>query len=386
MRRKRSSRAETVLKPGWQLAKPWPGPLAGASIQAYNRPKTLLRRSIRVMATANLVGRSCCSALALLFLASAGQAAQWVLGEQSHIATASVEQGQAALSQPDVFIEAMSPFDLAVRMKTAEPTTREAYLRQSAAAVRPFTAKDEARLNAAFEILLPKLARWQLPWPKTVLLVKTTAEHESGAAYCRGPVIVLPESRLSPDASALAKLLAHEMFHVLSNQNPELRRTLYALVGFQHGGAVQLPASLAAKKITNPDAPTLSDYARLKIGERETMIVPILLAEPAKFDPQLNKNLFGYLQLRLLEVTLGESGLQPVLDSSGNPLLHEVSQVPGYFERIGRNTRYIIHPEEVLADNFSLLVFDAKGVPTPELLLKLDERLKQKEIRMTNDE
>ena len=331
------------------------------------------------MSAAKFLGRILCSLLVFLLTAATSHARDWALGDQSRIETASALQGQAALSVRDTYIEAMSPFDLAVRLKTAEPTTVEAYLRQSSAAVRPFTAEDEQRLSAAFEILLPKLARWQLPWPKTVLLVKATAEHESGAAYCRGPVIVLPEVRLSPDANSLAKLLAHEMFHVLSNQNPELRRDLYALVGFEHGGAAELPNALAERKITNPDAPTLTDYAKVTIGEREALIVPILIAEPAKFDPALNKNLFGYLQLRLLEVTLSESGLQPVLDESGNPRLHEVHQVPGYLELIGHNTRYIIHPEEVLADNFSLLVFETQGLPTPKLLEKLAERLKQKE-------
>jgi hypothetical protein len=330
------------------------------------------------MTTPISLDRIVCSILILVLASTASQAGEWALGDHAAIRTASVEQGQAALSRADTYTTAMSPFDLAVRLKTTEPTTREAYLRHAAAAVRPFAAEDEAKLSAAVEILFPQLARWPLPWPKTILLVKTTAEHESGAAYCRGPAIVLPESRLSPNANSLARLLAHEMFHVLSNQNPELRRALYALVGFQPGGAVQLPESLAAKKITNPDAPTLSDYARVKIDERETAIVPILLAEPAKFDPQLNKNLFGYLQLRLLEVSLSDTGLLPVLDSAGKPLLHEVSQVPGYLELLGRNTRYIIHPEEVLADNFSLLVFDAQDVPTPELLQKLDERLKPK--------
>lgn len=328
------------------------------------------------MNLANPLGKISCSVLILLFASATCRASEWKLGEHSIIQTATIEQGQAALSQKDVYIEAMSPFDLAVRLKTTEPTTTEAYLRQSAAAVRPFTVADEQKLSAAFEILLPKLARWQLPWPKTILLVKATSEHEAAAAYCRGPVIVLPEARLSPDANSLARLLAHEMFHVLSNQNPELRRDLYKLVGFEHGGAVKLPKSLADKKITNPDAPTLTDYAKLKIGDRETMIVPILLAEPAQFDPALNKNLFGYLQVRLLEVTPTESGLEPLLDDAGNPRLHDINQVPGYMELIGRNTRYIIHPEEVLADNFSLLVFDAQGLPTPELLVKLDERLK----------
>ena len=33
-----------------------------------------------------------------------------------------------------------------------------------------------------------------------------------------------------------------------------------------------------------------------------------------------------------------------------NPKLVKVEQVTGFFEQVGRNTEYIIHPEEILAD------------------------------------
>ena len=301
---------------------------------------------------------------------SVASAEQWNLNEKAVLRTASVADGRATLSKTDLFIKMMSPFDLAVRLKTAEPTSPEAYLRQSAAQVEDFTVEDQQHLQAAMEILLPKLAAWKLPWPKEVLLIKTSAEHESGAAYCRGPVIVLPESRITPNAEKLAKLLAHELFHVLSNQNPEFRKQLYALVGFKQGGPVRLPKSLDDRRITNPDAPTLTDYAMLKIGDREAAMVPILIAEPAKFDPSLKKGMFGYLKFRLLEVTPTGTGLLPVLDD-GVARLHPVSSVPDYMEKIGNNTKYIIHPEEVLAENFVLLMFKAADVPTPELLEKM---------------
>jgi hypothetical protein len=44
-------------------------------------------------------------------------------------------------------------------------------------------------------------------------------------------------------------------------------------------------------------------------------------------------------------------------------------------EQIGRNTEYVIHPEEVLADNFALLVLKKANVPSPEILQKMREVL-----------
>ena len=43
----------------------------------------------------------------------------------------------------------------------------------------------------------------------------------------------------------------------------------------------------------------------------------------------------------------------------GQPVLHEAS-VPDFHRQIGSNTGYIIHPEEILADNFAALVTGAE--------------------------
>ena len=46
---------------------------------------------------------------------------------------------------------------------------------------------------------------------------------------------------------------------------------------------------------------------------------------------------------------------------------------PDYFRQIGRNTSYIIHPEEVLADNFSMMVLGRKEIPNPEIVEAIRE-------------
>ena len=66
-------------------------------------------------------------------------------------------------------------------------------------------------------------------------------------------------------------------------------------------------------------------------------------------------------------------GYRPSLLPDGRPRLLSEKEVTSYFEQIGRNTRYNIHAEETLADNFSLLVQGAEEVPTPEILTRLLE-------------
>lgn len=47
----------------------------------------------------------------------------------------------------------------------------------------------------------------------------------------------------------------------------------------------------------------------------------------------------------------------------------------GFLEQVGENTNYLIHPDEILADNFVLLVTGKKGVPSPEVVEKLGKVL-----------
>jgi len=63
--------------------------------------------------------------------------------------------------------------------------------------------------------------------------------------------------------------------------------------------------------------------------------------------------------------------MRPAL-REGEPVLLAVSAVSGFSEQVGRNTGYIIHPEEILADNFALMV-TGRSAESPEVLRKLRE-------------
>ena len=71
-------------------------------------------------------------------------------------------------------------------------------------------------------------------------------------------------------------------------------------------------------------------------------------------------------------------GCQPsvtIVGRDGEPVLLEPRNVPTFFDKIGRNTGYIIHPEEILAENFVLLVNNKTDVPTPRILREMRDVL-----------
>ena len=51
------------------------------------------------------------------------------------------------------------------------------------------------------------------------------------------------------------------------------------------------------------------------------------------------------------------------------------SRVSGFFEQVGRNTDYLIHPEEILAENFALLVLNERQVASRAILQRIREIL-----------
>jgi len=59
---------------------------------------------------------------------------------------------------------------------------------------------------------------------------------------------------------------------------------------------------------------------------------------------------------------------EKTLEVTKEKTLIAYANVEGFYEKIGRNTQYIIHPEEILADNFVFLVHNNENVATPELL------------------
>lgn len=314
--------------------------------------------------------------IAALLLASPLDAAELQLGSGSQIRFADVAAGQAVMTTADDYLNRLSPFDLSARLETDKAVTVEEFKEHLAAQVLPWTDELKSRLRPILKSVADKLACWKLDFPETVLLVRTTGIGEAHAAYTRGNAVVLPDALLEWPEKRLTDLIIHELFHVLSRQNPELRDQLYQIVGFKMIGEITLPENLAQRKITNPDAPVIAHAVRLLVNDELVYVVPVLLSRQATYDVQQGGAFFQYMQFRLLEVERTDTGWQVAL-SNGEPMLHSAETTPTYLETIGRNTPYIIHPEEVLADNFVLLVQGREDVASPHILAELDRHLRR---------
>lgn len=295
---------------------------------------------------------------------------------------ASQSEGRQVLVAKDDFIQRLSPFDRSARMKTEKAVSEGELLEFIGRNIVDWTKEEMQTVEAAIEAIQPPLRDLPLSLPPTVQLIKTTGTEEGNAAYTRATAIVLPKSALGKRQEDLQKLICHELFHIVSRQNPELREKLYQIIGFTKCNEIELPPELKRRKITNPDAPRNDHFIRLKIDEHECFAVPILLSGVEMYDVKRGGEFFAYLQFQFLvvEKSSGSQNVKVVYEGS-SPRLVGMQGVTGFMEQVGRNTDYIIHPEEILADNFALLVLNERNVASPEILQKMREVLLRQAAR-----
>lgn len=287
---------------------------------------------------------------------------------------ASQAEGTSWLTTRDRFVQALSPFDRQSRLATSREVAETEFLKHIGAQVLTWKEAQSTRVTGLLDQLRTKLEPYQLPLPEEIVLIHTTGREEGRAAYCRRNAIILPRSVLRSSDLQLERLLAHELFHVLSTHATELRQRLYAIIGFRDGPTVELPPTLRDRKITNPDGPLPDCYLDIeREGARET-VVPVLYSSSAQFDPAKGDSFFPFLVFRLMVVEKVEGKWQPKLKDE-EPILLEPKELESFYAQIGRNTDYIYHPDEILAVNFVHLLFKKENLATPRIVNEMRELL-----------
>jgi hypothetical protein len=271
----------------------------------------------------------------------------------------------------DKFFDHITAIDAAVQMKKNDPLnmSREAmvarykdYLQTD---VTGFTKEESAfvakAMNEAFQ-LVGKVS--QKYFPEDIRLIKTKAQHyDDEMFYTRENCIVIPEPVLKlKNYDAFLQTMLHEISHIVTRLNPNVKAQMYALVGFKKIEIpLTLPDALSNRLLTNPDGVDINWATPLTSATGSSVFtMPILYAKDTLFDPK--KPDFGdylgwnYYELapsvdnkRLLVQTIGERQ-QSTLDTRG---------INDMFLK-NYNTAYIIHPDEIVADNFSLLMLSQK--------------------------
>lgn len=296
------------------------------------------------------------------------------LGSDAKIDFANPDQAAAILGRRDGFVSVLSPFDRQVRLAAEAPVSESTFIEYVQQQARPWTAAEQAKITSILKEITPLIAPLKVTWPDTVYMVKTTGLEEANAPHCRESSVIIPQETLKRDTNQLKRILLHELFHILSRNSPELRAKLYAIVGFRETQPIPLPASLAKRKITNPDAPLVNCVIRIEHDDEPIHVAPVLYSRMEEYDTLANRSLFGELMFQLLRVEQQGNNWVPVLED-GKPILVAPRTQRSFQEQIGRNTGYIIHPEEVLADNFVHLLLETPNLPDRWVIERMRKEL-----------
>ncbi len=306
----------------------------------------------------------------MLCLANSSATAELELADGVSISFLSGKAAGEFLAKPDDFTKSLSQFDRSARLRVGRVVDERQFLAHIAKHGLDWTDPEKKRLTATVKETRALLQDLQLPLPKDILLIKTTGKEDADAAYTRRNGIIFSAKQLRRDGDGMRKLFLHELFHIMSRKDPKLATRLYRIIGYKPSPSLNFPEELAARKLTNPDAPFNRHAIEFEHDGKSVTTMPILFSRVQKYDDKQGGTLFRYLVFRLL-ILDPNNPAEPARDGMGELIMLRPDKAKQFHKKIGRNTGYIIHPEEIMADNFVYMVLDRKDLPNPEIVERL---------------
>ncbi|MBR3856232.1 MAG: hypothetical protein IKM65_08785 [Bacteroidaceae bacterium] len=275
---------------------------------------------------------------------------------------ATIDEAKALIAAEDSYTRSRSTFDIVSRLQNPEGTI-EQLDSMMLDGVRRWNRADSIALNSIVAALNDTIRKYniKLPLPKEIMLVKSTMADEGGAAgYTRSNWIALSHNFAEFPDEFKRELLLHEIFHVLTRRSIDFKRRMYATIGFTvTEDELPYPADIKERRISNPDVGRYDSYATFTIDGEPQKCAMLLYATR----PYAGGTFFSYLGIGLIPY---DENLIPVQRGDAT-VVYSPQDATDFFEKVGRNTQYIINPEEILADNFVIAFNNRASVPTPEL-------------------
>ena len=282
-----------------------------------------------------------------------------------HFAT--IEEARVLMVQEDEYIRHWSKFDIAARLRDPKGT-KEELVKLGVAGLREWTMEEKDSLLRIMYKLnrIIRQEKYRLPLPERVTLVKSTIEDEGFAAgYTRAGWIALTDRLFTHlPAGYQESLVAHEIFHVLTRNNSEFKRRMYETISFCIvEGGLEYPEDLLEKRVSNPDITGYDSYAVFLVNGKPEKCAMILYTNR----PYTSGSIFEYAHVGFVPY----DGHWRPKRINGDVVIYSMDDIQDFFEKVGRNTDYTQHAEEILAENFVLAFFDTPNVKTPELKEKI---------------
>ena len=310
-------------------------------------------------------------------------------GTTIHYRLATADEARTLMQGNTEHYAKMSQIDIDWRLKKTGGTLSE--LQEMAwQQTRDFTEGEKQLFATAIGIIEDSLRQigCSLPIPPEIVFIKTTMKEEGDpAAYTIKNQIFFGEKFIAKRMPQVGKtaeenqaalmdfteVVAHELFHTTTRNSPAFRQQMYDLIGFTvMPKDIVFPEVITKRISINPDVEHMDNYAEFTIGGKKTRceIVAFYTKTWAEAYAESGEdvNFFKYLKPFLV----------PIDDMSRTYTIEDASD---FWDVVGRNTDYVIAPEECLADNFAFAVVrgmhPAKPYETSELIRNIIALLKR---------
>lgn len=278
------------------------------------------------------------------------------------------------------FFEEITTLDMQIQLQSPTASSRGEtlanYKELLKTDVAAFTPKEKTLLTRVWQRAYEDVNSIQKGlFPDTILLVKTLAQHYGpGVYYTRGKGIVIPENELlSSNEDSLYDVMLHELFHIWSRLHPEKRKQLYRLIGFRKlpisAQELEMNDALRSRILLNPDGIDYS-YTIQLIKENGHLVdaIPIIISNSRMYSVD-QPGFFSYLSFQLFPMEKTPEDQYLVISTDEGQAPEDLIEGSNFLTVIKDNTGYIIHPDEIMADNFVLWVKQHREKSHEELSL-----------------
>ena len=266
---------------------------------------------------------------------------------------ADLKEAQQLFLSNTKYLNNFNQYDLDYKLNKKNATLEE-YKAFGVKQMLEFTNKEKELISKQIIKMEKTLEKQKLslPFDKEIIFIKSTQKEENGSlAYTHGTQIYLGEKIFDylVDKDIKKRFLFdsifwHELFHCITRSNKIFRKDMYKIIHFTvMEKDFTIPKPIYEISISNPDVEHHDSYATFNInGKNIDCYMVLTISRPFN---RPGDAFFKYMQ----------SSIVPI-DSKGEFYLPE--NVKNFWEIFGRNTNYVIDPEECLADNFSYAILN----------------------------
>jgi len=273
-----------------------------------------------------------------------------------------VSKAKISQDRKEGFFQKIQDLDMILQMEDYDSTdgsvSVENYKDHLIKGTLEFTDGDKsiltATLDSCFNMIGRKFPDLKLP---TIDLIKTNANHYGPSVYyTRENSIIIPANVLENGSiGTLQAVMFHEISHILLRYNDTYKKQAYGLIGFKTlDKPINYPPQLQSRILLNPDGLDTRFYIELEMNGESRKVVPIILSSKSSKSDHIS-GFMNYIKFDLYG--LEEVGKEYMVQCNDEGMSNlEAGYMQPFFQKIKENTQYIIHPDEIIADNFMMLL------------------------------